>query len=112
MTEQEPLTKLTDIIPIECEVTSTTLTARLAWDKSKNVTIQLIDVPSFPDEICIGLLWQNYAKEIIEYLQGKPRNATPLEAIDLRLHRIEHKLALWQAYAEGALQVIKETTLS
>ena len=64
-------TQLSDIIPIECETTPTTYTARLLWDKTKSVTMQRIDVTSFLDEICIGLLWQQYAKEILEYIIPK-----------------------------------------
>jgi hypothetical protein len=61
--------KLSDIIPIECEITPTEYIARLVWDKSKCVAIQRVDAPNFADEICIGLLWQNYAKEILRHIQ-------------------------------------------
>ncbi len=72
-------TKLSDLIPIECEVTPTEYIAHLAWDKSKSVTIQHIDALNFADEICIGLLWQNYAQEILSYIQSnrqRDRNMT------------------------------------
>lgn len=66
--KQTQQTKLSDLVPIECEVTPTEYIARLNWDKRKCVAIQRVDAPHFADEICIGLLWQRYAKEILEQI--------------------------------------------
>src|SRR5712692_3531107 len=44
---KEAQSKLSDLIPIECEKTPTEYIARLAWDKSKSVAIRYVDAPNF-----------------------------------------------------------------
>jgi hypothetical protein len=85
MTEQDSIFTIKD-------VSATGFVVHLAWDEEKSGYLPRTGSTEQDSYMAFGFLWSKYSAEIIEHIQGKPRNATPLEAIEDHLRRIENAI--------------------